>query len=91
MTELVESELNLFTFERRKRIRMVVMGQGRATVPELSQQFGVSEVTIRKDLAWLEMQGQVQRVHGGAVALERDEIEHNFARRDRAGRSRVGA
>lgn len=83
MTELVESELNLFTPERRKRIRMVVVRLGRATVPELSQQFGVSEVTIRKDLAWLEVQGQVQRVHGGAVALERDEIEHDFAGREK--------
>jgi DeoR/GlpR family transcriptional regulator of sugar metabolism len=83
VTELVEGELNLFTPERRKRIRTVVVEMGRATVPELSQHFGVSEVTIRKDLAWLEGLGQLQRVHGGAVALERDEIEHNFARREK--------
>jgi DeoR/GlpR family transcriptional regulator of sugar metabolism len=83
VTDIVGDEANLFTPERRKRIRTVVLEQGRATVPRLSQQFRVSEVTIRKDLAWLEGAGQVQRVHGGAVVLERDEIEHDFARREK--------
>ncbi len=36
------------------------------TVQELTERFGVSEVTIRKDLTLLEEQGYVIRTHGGA-------------------------
>lgn len=38
-----------------------------ARVADLSEQFGISEVTVRSDLAQLEQRGAVQRVHGGAV------------------------
>jgi DeoR/GlpR family transcriptional regulator of sugar metabolism len=36
-------------------------------VAELSQRFGVSEVSVRRDLGWLEECGLLKRVHGGAV------------------------
>ena len=36
--------------------------------PELARQFGVSLVTIRKDLTYLESSGQLVRTHGGAIA-----------------------
>ena len=39
---------------------------GRASTSELSQQFGVSEVTIRTDLAALQESGWLDRRHGGA-------------------------
>jgi DeoR family transcriptional regulator of aga operon len=38
-----------------------------ARVAELSEDFGISEVTVRSDLALLERRGDVRRVHGGAV------------------------
>ncbi len=60
-------EPTLFTPERRKEIVGMLEKEQRVTVPELSQHFAVSEVTIRKDLAWLEAQGLVQRTHGGAI------------------------
>ena len=37
-------------------------------VADLSRQFGVSEVSVRRDLGWLEECGLLKRVHGGAVA-----------------------
>lgn len=40
---------------------------GRASVVDLSREFGVSEVTIRKDLTALENRGELRRVHGGAT------------------------
>lgn len=40
---------------------------GRARVGDLSREFGVSEVTIRKDLTALENRGELRRVHGGAT------------------------
>lgn len=54
--------------ERRHRIAESVIAQGVATVSELSDRFGVSEVTIRSDLEALEKQGTVTRNRGGAVA-----------------------
>jgi len=36
-------------------------------VADLSKQFGVSQVSVRRDLEILERQGLLQRVHGGAV------------------------
>src|SRR6266702_3304002 len=61
-------EPTLFTPERRKEIVGMLEKEQRVTVPELSQHFAVSEVTIRKDLAWLEEQGLALRTHGGAIA-----------------------
>ena len=67
-TETSTDEPALFTPERRQQIMRLLEKEQRVTVPELSQQFAVSEVTIRKDLAWLEAQGLAMRTHGGAIA-----------------------
>ncbi len=55
--------------ERRRRILERLRAQGRVRVRELSQAFGVSEMTIHRDLQHLEAQGLLQRVFGGAVAV----------------------
>jgi DeoR family transcriptional regulator of aga operon/DeoR family fructose operon transcriptional repressor len=57
----------LYAHERRQRISALVDELGRVSVLDLSQRFGVSEVTIRKDLAWLEANERVLRTHGGAL------------------------
>jgi len=54
--------------ERRHQIAEAVLARGAATVPELSIEFGVSQVTIRSDLEALEKQGMLTRNRGGAVA-----------------------
>jgi DeoR/GlpR family transcriptional regulator of sugar metabolism len=38
-------------------------------VTELSRSFGVSEVSVRRDLTHLERQGLLRRIHGGAVPV----------------------
>lgn len=65
--ETSSEESALFTPERRQQILRQLEVEQRVTVPELSQRFAVSEVTIRKDLAWLETQGLARRTHGGAI------------------------
>jgi DeoR/GlpR family transcriptional regulator of sugar metabolism len=65
------------------------------TVPELSHHFAVSEVTIRKDLAWLEAQGLAVRTHGGAIlaAAGASPSEMSFDVREqllRAEKERIG-
>jgi DeoR family transcriptional regulator, aga operon transcriptional repressor len=42
----------------------------RVTVSDIVEQFAVSEATARRDLETLATQGKVQRVHGGAIALQ---------------------
>jgi DeoR/GlpR family transcriptional regulator of sugar metabolism len=53
--------------ERRHLIAEAVLARGAATVPELSEEFGVSQVTIRSDLEALDRQGMLTRNRGGAV------------------------
>jgi DeoR family transcriptional regulator of aga operon len=54
--------------ERRHLIAESVIAQGAVTVADLSDRFGVSQVTIRSDLEALEKQGTLTRNRGGAVA-----------------------
>ena len=46
----MDTNENLLKAERHNQIRTLVNKQGRATVQELSAQFGVSEATARRDL-----------------------------------------
>ena len=58
----------LFLEERLTHILDLLQEQGRVSVAELSERFGVSAVTVRNDLATLERQGRLLRTHGGAMA-----------------------
>jgi DeoR/GlpR family transcriptional regulator of sugar metabolism len=73
----------LFTHERRQQIITILEEQQRATVPELSRRFAVSEVTIRKDLAWLANLKPILRTHGGAVLVSGNNSELGFDTRER--------
>ena len=44
----------------------------------LVRQFGVSEMTVRRDLAALEQEGKLVRVHGGAISSRRLANEYSF-------------
>lgn len=57
--------------ERKRKISQFIEENKKATVTELSELFGVSESTIRRDLEELDEQGVIQRAHGGAVVVER--------------------
>jgi DeoR/GlpR family transcriptional regulator of sugar metabolism len=84
----------LFTHERRQYIIQLLEQQQRVTVPELSQLFAVSEVTIRKDLTWLEAQKLAVRTHGGAVLPSGTPSEIGFDLRERLQhdeKERIGA
>ena len=52
--------------ERRERILRAVRA-GTTQVGQLAEEFGVSEMTVRRDLGDLEREGKLTRVHGGAV------------------------
>jgi len=50
-------------------LQLVKIGKP-VTVTSLSQSFGVSESTIRRDLQELEDNGLIQRTHGGAISIQ---------------------
>jgi DeoR family transcriptional regulator of aga operon len=54
--------------ERRQHVLATIQKEGRVLVAELSDSLGISRITIRKDLDYLEAKGLVQRTHGGALA-----------------------
>lgn len=56
---------------RRERMRQVIADREFVRVAELSETFGISEVTVRGDLAALEDERAVRRVRGGAMAPSR--------------------
>ncbi|WP_099607717.1 DeoR/GlpR family DNA-binding transcription regulator [Vibrio coralliilyticus] len=68
---------------RRHAISNLVNEKGEVSVESLSLQFETSEVTIRKDLASLEKNGQLLRRYGGAIALPKevvsDELSENVS------------
>jgi DeoR/GlpR family transcriptional regulator of sugar metabolism len=53
--------------ERLQRILQVIQKDGHATAGDLARNFGVSEITIRRDLNELDERGFVHRAHGGAI------------------------
>ena len=57
--------------ERRRKITELVESRGGATVKELSEEFGVALMTIRRDLEVLAEQGSVIKTHGGAFPPSR--------------------
>jgi len=64
---MTDTKNKLFTEERREQIAALLYQQQRITVDELCRCFAVSEVTIRKDLTWLEKNKNILRTHGGAL------------------------
>ena len=55
------------TKERLSVIKQRILAEKRVTVSRLSEEFGVTEETIRRDLEKLETQGLLTRTYGGAV------------------------
>lgn len=55
------------TEKRAKEILRILLGQGKASVEELSELFATSPASIRRDLVRLEERGLVHRTHGGAM------------------------
>lgn len=63
--------MSISTEERREEIISIIQENGKVKVSELSERYGISEVSIRKDLELLEAEGHLSRVHGGAVGLNK--------------------
>ena len=69
----VGSGVNRRTFtspeERLGEVKDLISERGAVRIDQLAADFGVSEMTIRRDLDELEALGVARRVRGGAIAL----------------------
>ncbi|MDO5088226.1 MAG: DeoR/GlpR family DNA-binding transcription regulator [Leptotrichiaceae bacterium] len=71
----------MFLDERLEKILEILKREKKVKVNELSEEFRVSEVIIRKDLKRLELEGKLKRTHGGAILLK--ELVHTITLEDR--------
>ncbi len=61
----------MFTPERQHKILEILQTNPSVRVSDLSEQLGVSEVTIRRDLDKMHEARQIRRIRGGAIRVER--------------------
>ncbi len=65
-------ETRTFVKQRRAHIAEILRTQGHANVTELAEDLGISRLTIRRDLDYLEKIGVAQRRYGGAELAEKE-------------------
>lgn len=52
---------------RRRALHAAIAERGEISVSEMAKEFGISEMTVRRDLDALQQSGGIERSHGGAV------------------------
>ena len=78
----------MLTSQRKKIILEKLAEDGQVLAKQLSEMFGLSEDTVRRDLRELDAEGLLQRVHGGALPVssaiasfaERNQLESGAKR-----------
>ncbi len=72
----------VYAEERQARIVAIARAEGRVEVNRLAAELDVTQETIRRDLTVLERHGQLRRVHGGAIPIERLGFEPGIGARE---------
>jgi len=73
--------MSISASRRRDEIMEMIREDGSVRVAQISKKYGVSEVTVRSDLEYLEAQGILSRVHGGAVGTGKHYINMDMSER----------
>jgi DeoR/GlpR family transcriptional regulator of sugar metabolism len=80
--------------DRQVNILKLLEDYNQTSVNELSTRLGVSSATIRQDLSFLESEGLIKRVHGGAVLEDAEDLSNrlgvNYDRKLRIARKAAG-
>lgn len=66
--------------KRRGELLEVIRNKSFVSIPDLVDQLGVSESTVRRDLNWLEDDGSAKRTHGGVLYTGPSPKLHHFDR-----------
>lgn len=61
----------MFTEERQREIQDIIEINGKITVSEITEKYGISDESARRDLRILEQKGLCKRTHGGAISLQK--------------------
>jgi DeoR family fructose operon transcriptional repressor len=69
--------------QRQSEIEKLLKANGAVTTTELTERFGTSLETVRRDLLAMEKAGVLSRVHGGAVAVTEMMVYQPLEKRDR--------
>ncbi|WP_165822416.1 DeoR/GlpR family DNA-binding transcription regulator [Paenibacillus montanisoli] len=80
-------EEKIYVEERRNRILEIIQKKNRVSVAELSKEFNLGEITIRRDLSELEERGLIRRTHGGAIPIDNGLDEPPLKEREMRNRS----
>jgi DeoR family transcriptional regulator, fructose operon transcriptional repressor len=67
---LMPEKLDANSFERHQQILEQAIMQGVARTKDLALEFGVHEMTVRRDMDFLEQRGLLERIHGGAKIVK---------------------
>lgn len=59
----------MFIEERHQEIAEAIQRNGKITILEITQKYGISDESARRDLRVLEQNGVCKRTHGGAIVL----------------------
>lgn len=72
----------IFMEERHQKIADTIQKNGKITVAEITEEYGISDESARRDLRLLEQRGVCKRTHGGAILLQpvsvRPPVDRNF-------------
>jgi DeoR/GlpR family transcriptional regulator of sugar metabolism len=68
---------------RQSKILELIEKNKRISISEIRDMFAVSEMTVRRDLALLEKNGLVTRVHGGVLAGQKLFFEQSFNEKEK--------
>lgn len=72
----------MFAEERQKEIVQMLKKTSSLKVADLSENFDVSESTIRRDLQEMQQKGMLTRTHGGAVGILPTSFEPSFREKE---------
>ncbi len=59
----------MFMEERQQEIAEIIQTNGKITTAEITEKYGISDESARRDLRLLEQKGLCKRTHGGAIRL----------------------
>jgi DeoR/GlpR family transcriptional regulator of sugar metabolism len=76
----MSTQTNISNYERQRELSRLIERNGRVSVTQICEQFGISKATARRDLEVLTEQGFIQRVHGGGVLMRQAPEESILSR-----------